>query len=164
MRNTVEGFQGVLSDLMTGKPVGMHLNVMFFMRCLRAVVVAVVFIGAVLGAARLGIMLADQQVPPAHTALLKVGMRREIGPASALMVCDHLKGLREYDFRSSGSEQVSVDGVTLLEVGEQGVVLEVLEGSDRRHLKVQVLGGANDGKVVWLLARQFSELPEPRRQ
>ena len=56
-----------------------------------------------------------------------------------------------------------MDGVTLLEVMEQGVVLEVMQGSDRRYLKVQVLGGAKDGKVVWLLARQFRELPEAKR-
>ena len=100
---------------------------------------------------------------PGQGELLEPGTRREIGPANGLMVCDHLKGLREYDFRSSGSEPVSVDGVTLLEVMEQGVVLEVMQGSDRRYLKVQVLGGAKDGKVVWLLARQFRELPEVKR-
>ncbi len=148
---------------MTGQSAGRHLNGMSLLRYLRPVVVAVVFIGAVLGAARLGIMLADQQVPPGQGELLEPGTRREIGPANGLMVCDHLKGLREYDFRSSGSEQVSVDGVTLLEVMEQGVVLEVMQGSDRRYLKVQVLGGAKDGKVVWLLARQFRELPEAKR-
>ena len=163
MRNTAEGFQGVSSDFMTGKPAGRYLNGMFFLRYLRPVVVAVVFIGAVVAAARLGVMLADQQVPPGHAELLKEGTRREIGPANGLMVSDHLKGLREYDFRLSGSEQVSVDGVTLLEVKEQGVVLEVMQGSDRRYLKVQVLGGAKDGKVVWLLARQFRKLPEARR-
>jgi hypothetical protein len=149
---------------MTGEAADRQWKGLSLRRCLWSAVMAMIFIAAVLGAARLGIMLADRQGPSGHADQVREGVRRGIGPASALMIADDIDRLREYDFRSSGTAQAKVDGVGLFTTREQDVELEVLSGSDRRYLKVRVWGGEREGEVFWLLARQFSELPAAKRQ
>ncbi len=149
---------------MTGEVADRQWAGLSLRRCLWSGVIAMVFIAAVLGAARLGIMLADRQGISGHADQAREGVRRGISRESSLMIADHIDRLREYDFRSSGTAQAKVDGVDLFTAREQGVELEVLSGSDRRYLKVRVWGGERDGEVFWLLARQFSELPAAKRQ
>ncbi len=139
---------------------------LFLRRYLYPVAKVMVFLAGILAAARLGIMLADLQVPPGLVSSddqIKAGSRWEIHPAMGFAVSEHLDDLREYDFRSSGGGPVSVEGVSLFEVAEAGVELEILAGSDRRYLKVQVRQGEYDGETFWLMMKEFRKMAITRR-
>ena len=138
----------------------------FFRRYLYPVLMAIVFLAGILAAAGLGVLLADRQVPPGlagNAYQIKAGSRWEISPAVVFTVSKHLEGLREHDFRSSGAGSSSVDGVSLFEVAETGVDLEILAGGDRRYLKAQVRDGGHDGEIFWLMAREFREIATAKR-
>ena len=138
----------------------------FFRRYLYPVLMAIVFLAGILAAARLGILLADRQVPPGlagNVYQIKAGSSWAISPAVVFTVSEHLKGLREHDFRSSGAGSASVEGVSLFEVSGTGLGLEILAGSDRRYLKAQVRDGEHDGEIFWLMAREFREIATAKR-
>lgn len=131
-------------------------------RYLYPVAKAVFLLMGILAAARVGIMLADLQAPPglvSSGAQIKAGSRWVIGPAMGFTVSENLEGLREHDFRSSGGAgSFSVEGVSVFEVGEEGIELEVLAGGDRRYLKVQLRQEEEGGDIFWLMVREFREI------
>ncbi len=137
---------------------------LFSGRYVYPVAMAIVFLGGMFVAARVGIMLADWQVPPGSVNFpdrIEDGSRWKIGPGSSFTVAGNLGELREYDFRSSGGAPVAVEGISLVNVAGNGVELEILAGGDRRYLKVQVRKGARDGEVFWLMVREFLKIAVP---
>lgn len=142
-------------------------NRLFPRRCIYPVAMAVVCLGGMLAAARVGIMFADWQMPPESVKFpdrTGVGSRWQIGSDNSFTVAGNLGELREYDFRSSGGAPVSVEGISIYEVAKDGVELEILAGGDRRYLKVQVRKGARDGEVFWLMVREFQKIATPKGQ
>lgn len=138
---------------------------LFARRYLYPVAKAIVFLTGTLAAARLGVMLADLQVPPGLVSQdqIKAGSRWGIDPAMVITTSEHLEDLREYDFRSSGTGPVSVEGVSLFEAAEDGVELEILAAGNRRYLKVQVCQGEDDGETFWLMVREFRGMTTARQ-
>jgi hypothetical protein len=125
------------------------------------VVMAIVLLGGMFAAARVGIMFADWQGPPGAVNFpdrIEDGSRWKIGPGSSFTIAGNLGELREYDFRLSGGAPVSVEGISVYHVAEDGVELEILAGGDRRYLKVRVREGARDGEVFWLMVREFLKI------
>ncbi len=139
-------------------------NRLFPGRYVYPAVMAIVLLGGMFAAARVGIMLADWQVPPGSVNSpdrIETGSRWKIATGSSFTVAENLGELREYNFRSSGGAPVSVEGISLYHVAGNGVELEILAGGDRRYLKVQVRKGAREGEVFWLMAREFLKIAMP---
>ena len=92
---------------------------------------------------------------------IETGSRWTVGIGSSFTIAENLGELREYDFRSSGGAPVSVEGISVYHVVEDGVELEILAGGDRRYLRVQVRKGARGGEVFWLMVREFQKVAIP---